>query len=494
MPDVAAAETRSPLPVFPRPTAPLHAVVRNLLLEEELRCIVQEFDRQAIQLVVLKGIPLALRLFGAIDCRVMMDNDLLVRRTDAPRALRCLRALGYRSIDCRTLGRQLDVDYQYRLLRPLPGGVRVHAELHWNAFPEDLFPFPEALLWEHCEPFDCGSTPSIAVFDRPLTLVHLAAHFALSDFAVPSILVDVAQAWNLWYADSDPGEAIELADRTGLIHVLDFALLAAADLGLLAGDPPAIRSPRARRLRRFLPARDLAVERPAHDYGRKAAVAMLAEPRRIPRWLWKMAFPPLENLAAIEKSAPGRMLCVRYLTRPPGVALRALGMAGRAGGRWLARRLDRLKDRARKAARLRPGDWLLLGQSLVLLGAIRAALFVLPFGAIVAWLERSSADRRSGPSSGDEAKQVAWAVTVASRFVCGATCLTQALAARVLLARRGIPSALHLGVAKGEASSLEGHAWLEGEGAVLLGDGDLDRYAEVMAWHDENCRAHADGE
>lgn len=340
----------SPVP-WQQPAAPPRAVARNLLLEHELRRIGEEFQRRSLDLVILKGIPLALRLFGTVDSRVMVDNDLLVRRADAPRALELLRGLGYESIDGRSLGRQLDVDYQYRLVRTVSRGAKVHAELHWNAFPEDLYPVPEELLWQHCESFDLGLPKPILIFDRPLTIVHLAAHFAVSDFAVPSILVDVAQAWNRWYVDTDPTEALELARRTGLIHLLDFALLAAAELRLLHGDAPPIHSPRARRLRRFLPAEDLASDRPTHDYARKAATAMLAEPRRIPRWLWRIAFPPLENLAAIEERPPPRFLYLRYFTRPVTLAARVLGVFARSARSWIASRGNMMMDRFRKIVR-----------------------------------------------------------------------------------------------------------------------------------------------
>ena len=311
---------------------PSHAVVRNLLLEDELGRIVDAFERASIELVVLKGIPLAMRLFGAIDSRAMVDNDLLVRRGDAHRALEALRELGYESIDCRTLESQLDVDYQYRMARKLPASGSVLAELHWNAFVEDLYPVSEAMLWEHSEPFELGAR-RLRVFDRPMTVVHLAAHFAQSDFAIRSILDDLARAWNLWYASAAETESVvALARRTGLVHVLDFALMAAADLGLLDGEPPNIGSRRARRLRRLLPANRLATPRPEHDYARKLAMAVLAEPARLPRWLLRGMFPPLENLAAISGRPPSRALYVSYLTRPLRFAARAIGQVS-----WNAR-------------------------------------------------------------------------------------------------------------------------------------------------------------
>jgi hypothetical protein len=66
-------------------------------------------------------------------------------------------------------------------------------------------------------------------------------------------------------------------------------------------------------------------------------------------------------------------------------------------------------------------------------------------------------------------RRCARAVRLAARLVPFASCLTQALACQVLLARRGIASDLHLGVRPGRAGSLLAHAWLTVDGAVVLG-------------------------
>jgi hypothetical protein len=55
------------------------------------------------------------------------------------------------------------------------------------------------------------------------------------------------------------------------------------------------------------------------------------------------------------------------------------------------------------------------------------------------------------------------------------TCLTQALAAQVLLARSGDQSDLRIGVTRDSNGKFLAHAWLERQGAVLIGgDGSSD--------------------
>jgi hypothetical protein len=66
-------------------------------------------------------------------------------------------------------------------------------------------------------------------------------------------------------------------------------------------------------------------------------------------------------------------------------------------------------------------------------------------------------------------RQVVWAVTVGSRYVPAATCLTQALVTQVLLSRRGHPASMRIGVARSEAGEFQAHAWVECRGRVVIG-------------------------
>jgi hypothetical protein len=64
--------------------------------------------------------------------------------------------------------------------------------------------------------------------------------------------------------------------------------------------------------------------------------------------------------------------------------------------------------------------------------------------------------------------QLLWAIQTASRFLPKVTSLTEALAARTLLARYGYDSKLHVGVIK-VGETVEAHAWLTQGGEVVLG-------------------------
>jgi len=72
--------------------------------------------------------------------------------------------------------------------------------------------------------------------------------------------------------------------------------------------------------------------------------------------------------------------------------------------------------------------------------------------------------------------RTAWAVRVAAWLVPFASCLTQAQACQILLARQGYPSTLCLGVRQTSAGQVRAHAWLTCANAMVVG-GD----AEVVA-------------
>jgi len=60
-----------------------------------------------------------------------------------------------------------------------------------------------------------------------------------------------------------------------------------------------------------------------------------------------------------------------------------------------------------------------------------------------------------------------------------ASCLTQALAAAILLARHGYPATLRLGVAKNPDGSLRAHAWIESGGQTMLGGPETGEFAHL---------------
>jgi hypothetical protein len=113
-------------------------------------------------------------------------------------------------------------------------------------------------------------------------------------------------------------------------------------------------------------------------------------------------------------------------------------------------------------ARLRrhgTADWVAVAAALPAVIVARALIVVVPYRWWRSAIRPDSAGWGGG-SSVLRPRRIAWAVPVAARFVPGATCLSQALAARSLLRLAGHPSTLTIGVRKGAAGELEAHAWV----------------------------------
>lgn len=105
-------------------------------------------------------------------------------------------------------------------------------------------------------------------------------------------------------------------------------------------------------------------------------------------------------------------------------------------------------------------------EAAVLLGAARVAVLVLPYRVLERWLRfdggRTSPDRA-------QVADVRRAVSTAARNVpFTAVCLPQAMAAKVMLARRGFRSSLVVGAGRDDDGLLL-HSWLEAGGMVVTG-------------------------
>ncbi len=103
--------------------------------------------------------------------------------------------------------------------------------------------------------------------------------------------------------------------------------------------------------------------------------------------------------------------------------------------------------------------------------AVRAGLSVIGFRRVLRVVHQL-AQRSGSPSvTADpaEERRILWAVrAVARRLLPGRPCLSQALAAHLLLGRRGRASQLRIGVTK-RADRLAAHAWLEQDGRIVIG-------------------------
>lgn len=127
-----------------------------------------------------------------------------------------------------------------------------------------------------------------------------------------------------------------------------------------------------------------------------------------------------------------------------------------------------------KVRTLRQLSWAqrgLLLEAFLWLGLARGLLLTIPFKRIVPHLELAA--KNASPFAGDARAELACEVGRATRAASRNTpwqsaCLVQAMTAKMMLKRRGVPSTLYLGLRK-EDGELEAHAWLCVDDYVVTG-------------------------
>jgi hypothetical protein len=114
-------------------------------------------------------------------------------------------------------------------------------------------------------------------------------------------------------------------------------------------------------------------------------------------------------------------------------------------------------------------EYRLLLQAAPAVVGVRVALWVLPSRFTLRIVRRLAVPASHSAAPSVAIGTVIWAVESVSRRVPRATCLTQALAAQLLLRAHGYDSTLCLGVAGGGSDDFMAHAWVERQGRILIG-------------------------
>lgn len=118
----------------------------------------------------------------------------------------------------------------------------------------------------------------------------------------------------------------------------------------------------------------------------------------------------------------------------------------------------------------------------LLLTAAQAAVHLLPFRFMARLIEARSRRPHNVEQQSDAfVRMVASTILhVNRRLPWSCLCLARALTGKLVLARRGIDSTLHLGVAK-RGDTMEAHAWLSCADAIVLGGTEHSRFVPVYA-------------
>jgi hypothetical protein len=126
----------------------------------------------------------------------------------------------------------------------------------------------------------------------------------------------------------------------------------------------------------------------------------------------------------------------------------------------------------KRAARMPRARRRLLGEALASLLIARAAMAVLPFRRIAAWMGTTGAESPTTATTEElrTAEEVGWAVgALARRVPWDGRCLAQALAATGMLRRRGLEGTVSFGVSENNSAGFDAHAWLRFATCIVTG-------------------------
>lgn len=105
---------------------------KNLILLDRARKVIQEFKRESIDFLVLKGLYLAFTIYPDIGSRPMVDVDFLVKRVDLNRIDEILTKLGYENISPQ--GQRIyGCDFTYS------NKHGVYIDIHWDLCQYERF-------------------------------------------------------------------------------------------------------------------------------------------------------------------------------------------------------------------------------------------------------------------------------------------------------------------------------------------------------------------
>jgi hypothetical protein len=136
----------------------------------------------------------------------------------------------------------------------------------------------------------------------------------------------------------------------------------------------------------------------------------------------------------------------------------------------------RVRNEMRDRRRIALSDLPLLVSAGAVVVVIRLALWTIPSRVLLRKVDGMVARAPTPAGATPVVRRIGWAVRGISRYVPQASCLTQALATQVLLARRGYSSRLRIGVLNHPREGFAAHAWVEIDGEILVGERGAQRY------------------
>ena len=100
--------------------------------------------------------------------------------------------------------------------------------------------------------------------------------------------------------------------------------------------------------------------------------------------------------------------------------------------------------------------------------SVRLALWAVPYRNLQKLTNVARRNRAGGFH--DHSEWIIHDIVAAAQFIPGASCLTQALVAQILLRREGFDPRLQIGVGRNAAGTFVAHSWVECGGRIIIGE------------------------
>ena len=432
------------------------------------------FHEQAVDVLIFKGIPLAITAFQDPTLRELGDIDLLVGEKDIFRAGDILRAHGYQRFEPRArltprrlrsyIAHQKDFSYEHQ-------GAGIVIDLHWRLFRNLYLPANAGLAGLGEEWLALGSE-RVATLPVPRLLLYLCVHGALDGWLRLKWLADIAALLRSMTAEQ-LAATVEIAARQKALPQLSAAIFLCHDMfGDDGADPFPMPEGCLHRDDR----------RVAHivRFGKRLMTSNQYRPVReqISSTRWFM------NEFRLYSSWKYRLdLVQRSLFRPrvwdkfdlPDALFPLYAVLSPL--EWLQYRLQKLKRWSRP-----PADIALAAEAGCMLVFFRIVLSFFPVQKLTAWMKRRE-PKMPAPSAqmaAETMRRVEWSIEAVVRhapftFVC----FPQCLAAYFMLRRRRIESKLFYGVTRDD-NQLKAHTWIKVGDRTLVG-GDIESHFTVLA-------------
>jgi hypothetical protein len=294
---------------------------RNLQMYKVLAHVISAFQKESIDVILLKGPYLAATVYPNIGARAFSDLDLLVKRIDLPKVEACFHTMNFFIPFEEQHPRELDKKHNFHL--PFTDGKGSIVEIHWDFEREIRFSNKSLIreFWANAEKksFDFFEVKVLSLED---TLLTLCLHYAYHLLGMLGILSDIDKFVSFYKEKLNWEKFLLTAKKHALSRVAYLSLYYAAEL--FDTDIP------QKVLRRLLPkwyvkilhselCRTLVLnETESEISGTRSVIrAALMESRETQfKYVLRYTFPPLEEVKLIYKAKSFRDVCIYYAILP----------------------------------------------------------------------------------------------------------------------------------------------------------------------------------